>query len=394
MPKEKKSDKKRARRYKANGVDLTQVWDFAKLDDAYKEWKGKCESMSGAALGITGSSSLLDLVKKHGDTEVARPYTDNPLSEGANSIIDTLDDLINDTGVILVKHRKDIIAVKKKLMGLQDTKADPRNILFTNPDMDEVDPGSADYDEEEDVVKVRGHYRTKGYIEYRDLKAKLFDNVDKESIREVDESWYEEGELDDTMNKAKPPMWQALFSSEKNKGNLNMTGLLGILEIAEEVTDPKNVINEHSKLEAKDIAKGGLADEIWEHLPDVKEWIEERIGNKDNIGDGINPNTGNFKDDAITRALANYPFVADTLKERREARKVLGLDIESLGEDTPVGKMKNYSLVLNRGMVKNLAMKTGLCARRSRKGPVYLKGYEPPSKKGVKKSWREMLNVV
>ena len=394
MPKEKKS-KKQARRYRANGVDLTQVWDFEKLTTAYSAWKTKCGGLSGAELGMTGSSSLLDLVKKHGDTSVARPYTDNPLDEGANTIIDTLDKLISDSGVVLVEDRKNILDVKKKLEDLQDTDADPSNILFTNPDMDAVDPGSADYDEDDEVVKVRGHYRTEGYVEYRDLKAKLFENVNKETIKAVDKSWYAEGDSKDApKNQAKPPMWQALFSNKKNKGNLNMTGLLGILEIAKEVTDPGKIINEHTKLEAKDIAKGGLADEIWEHLPDVKKWIEERIGTKDNIGDGINPNTGNFKDDAITRALSNFPFVADTLAERKEARMVLGLDRKTLGDKTPIGKMKNYSLILNRGMVKNLAMKTGLCARRSRKGPVYLKGYEPPSKKGVKKSWREMLNVV
>ena len=61
------------------------------------------------------------------------------------------------------------------------------------------------------------------------------------------------------------------------------------------------------------------------------------------------------------------------------------------------GTVKGYSLNITRGMVKSLFMQTGLCDRRSRKGPVYLKGYKTPAEKKeketkkVKKSWIEVL---
>jgi len=54
-------------------------------------------------------------------------------------------------------------------------------------------------------------------------------------------------------------------------------------------------------------------------------------------------------------------------------------------------------------MVKNLAMETGKCRRRSAKGPIYLTEFtqETPKKtskktkdkKGLKKSWNEILKV-
>ena len=143
---------------------------------------------------------------------------------------------------------------------------------------------------------------------------------------------------------------------------------------------------EHIKLKLRGISKGGLAKELY-GIADIKETILNLLGTTDNLGQGVNPKTGNIRDDQIARLFRNRLSFTATPSESNQIKDVYGIDEEI------VGKVKGYSLDITRGIVKSLFLETGKVGRRSAKGPVYLKGYTPPSekKKEVKKSWKEML---
>ena len=73
-----------------HGNEATQVFDYSKFKTAYDGWKNDC-GISGEALKIKSSKSLLDLVSAHGDVQVARPYTDDPVDDGAGNVIELLE---------------------------------------------------------------------------------------------------------------------------------------------------------------------------------------------------------------------------------------------------------------------------------------------------------------
>jgi len=76
-----------------HGNEATQVFDYSKFKTAYDGWKNDC-GISGEALKIKSSKSLLDLVSAHGDVQVARPYTDDPVDDGAGNVIELLDKIM------------------------------------------------------------------------------------------------------------------------------------------------------------------------------------------------------------------------------------------------------------------------------------------------------------
>ena len=182
-------------------------------------------------------------------------------------------------------------------------------------------------------------------------------------------------------------MWQALFSTDGDSGKDIKVGLLSVLETAEDMVDDVEV--DHIKLILRGVARGGLANELYD-IPDIRETILNLLGTSTDIGQGVNPQTGNIRDSQIARLFKDrLSFIAESPAESKKIKDVYGVDKELLG------KIKGYSLDITRGMVKSLFVATGKVGRRSPKGPVYLKGYTPPSekkkKKEVKKSWKEML---
>ena len=135
-------------------------------------------------------------------------------------------------------------------------------------------------------------------------------------------------------------------------------------------------------------------------LPQVREFFNNAVSNPKNA-QFVNQKTGNFRDDFVQRLLQNrFSFAVQPKSiEGKAVERLFGLDEKSLDEEAPLGDVKGYSLNITRTMVKNLAMETGKCRRRSAKGPIYLTEFtqETPKKtkekKGLKKSWNEILKV-
>ncbi len=383
LPKTKKS-KRTVRITNSDGeeVVVTQTFDVEQFRTVYKKWKSECQGMSSKEMGIKGGENLFKVISNHGLPAAQRPQAKNPVSEeeGIGKLLREIDDLVEGPSLITESFKDDVMDAKQKLEDIQGTDADPRNIPFTVPIYRRVNKKTAAYDKEKHTKRFYGHYRTPDYFKFRNLKAKVFDTKKfEETIDPVDSSYYKTKK-----NESKPPMWQALFSTEGDSGKDIKVGLLSVLEMAEDMIDDVEI--EHVKLRLRGVAKGGLAKELFE-ISDIKETILNLLGTTTQLGQGVNPKTGNIRDDQIARLFRDRFSFTATPSESNQIKDVYGIDEEI------VGKVKGYSLDITRGIVKSLFLETGKVARRSAKGPVYLKGYTPPSekKKEVKKSWREMI---
>tara|TARA_R100001443_G_scaffold977_4_gene3877 strand:+ start:3779 stop:4954 length:1176 start_codon:yes stop_codon:yes gene_type:complete len=386
LPKTKKSKRTvRMTNDKGDDVVVTQTFDIEQFKSVYTKWKASCVGMSAKEMGVKGGENLFKVISKHGLPTAQRPQAKNPVSEdeGIGKLLKEIDDIVGDNALLTESFKDDVLDAKKQLEDIANTDADPRNIPFTVPMYRRVNKKTAAYDEKKHTTRYYGHYRTPDYVKFRNLKAKVFDNKKfEEDIPAVDSSYYEKDK-----NKSKPPMWQALFSTDGDSGKDIKVGLLSVLETAEDMIDDVEV--DHIKLVLRGVARGGLAKELYD-IPDIRETILNLLGTSTDIGQGVNPKTGNIRDDQISRLFKNrLSFIAESPAESKKIKDVYGVDKELLG------KIKGYSLDITRGMVKNLFVATGKVGRRSPKGPVYLKGYTPPSekkkKKEVKKSWKEML---
>jgi len=384
LPKTKKS-KRTVRITNSDGeeVTVTQTFDVEQFRTAYKGWKSSCEGMSSKEMGLKGGENLFKVISSHGLPSAQRPQAKNPVSEeeGMGKLLNEIDDLVEGPSLITESFKDDVMAAKKKLEDIKGTDADPRNIPFTIPIYRRVNKKTAAYDKEKHTRIHYGHYRTSDYVKFRNLKAKVFDTRKfEETIDPVDSSYY-----NTKKNESKPPMWQALFSTEGDSGKDIKVGLISVLEMAEDMIE--DVELEHIKLKLRGVSKGGLAKELY-GIADIKETILNLLGTTTSLGQGVNPKTGNIRDDQIARLFRSRLSFTATPSESTQIKDVYGIDEEI------VGKVKGYSLDITRGIVKSLFLQTGKVGRRSAKGPVYLKGYTPPSekkKKEVKKSWKEML---
>ena len=324
MPKTKKSTRKvTINNDDGNKVEVTQQINVTQLKSIYTKWKEECTNATPALMRVkgVGAKNLLELVKNHGIEN--RPQAKEPVTpdEGVGKLTEEIESLLgNESKIVSPNFAKNISKYIKHLEDMADTKADPRNTPFTVPIYRRVNKKNAEY-KKKNTTTHYGHYRTKDYNKYRNLKAKVFDN--KEYAEIID---------------AVPSSWT-------------------------------KVVKEHVKLKLRGIARGGLSKELYS-VDDIKETILRLVGNKDNPGVGINPNTGNVRDDQIQRYFATkLTFRVDDETESNQIKSVFGV------KDVLEGIVKGYSVDITRGMVKNLFLLTGLCARRSKKGPVYLKGF-------------------
>lgn len=366
MPKTKKSTRKvTINNDDGNKVEVTQQINVTQLKSIYTKWKEECTNATPALMRVkgVGAKNLLELVKNHGIEN--RPQAKEPVTpdEGVGKLTEEIESLLgNESKIVSPNFAKNISKYIKHLEDMADTKADPRNTPFTVPIYRRVNKKNAEY-KKKNTTTHYGHYRTKDYNKYRNLKAKVFDNKEyAEIIDAVPSSW-----ATTTENSSTPPMWQALYSENTGDDMLVSKGLLTVLKSARVTV--KKVVNEHVKLKLRGIARGGLSKELYS-VDDIKETILRLVGNKDNPGVGINPNTGNVRDDQIQRYFATkLTFRVDDETESNQIKSVFGV------KDVLEGIVKGYSVDITRGMVKNLFLLTGLCARRSKKGPVYLKGF-------------------
>ncbi len=393
MPKTKKKNIRTVEIKNDRGetVVVTQQFDVEAFKQIFTQWKNECKSTTAEKLLVKGidSKNLFEFIKKHGIHH--RPQAKKPVSEedGIGQLLEDMNDIIKGKGLLTPAFKKDVEDTLKQLKDIEDSDADPRNIPFTIPIYRRVNKKTAAYDKKKHTKRWYGHYRVPDYTKYRNLKAKIFDNKEyAESLDNVPKDWSKTEE-----NSSKPPMWQALFSTKEDKSEepvINF-GLKAVLIEALKMTRGGGGDINHIKLKLRGVARGGLAKELYS-ITDISEQILQFLGDAENLGQGVNPKTGNIRDDYIQRLFeTKLSFKADGPAESNKIKDVYGVDKLVLGQ------VKGYSLNITRGMVKNLFMLTGKCERRSRKGPVYIKGYEPPTQKmdkGVNKSWKQILGSI
>jgi hypothetical protein len=374
-------------------VIVTQTFNLSDFDAAYKKFKQETSAVGNEAMKIKGKKdekNLWEVISFHGVPDKQRDEAVKPVSPSESiekQVLDKLEKLIkNNDELVTGELVNKIDELIKKLDEIRDSDADPRNIPFTVPIYRRVNKKTTQHDKKKHTKRWYGHYRVADYNNYRKLKAKVFNNKEyEETLGVVEKDWATTSE-----NTSKPPFWQAIFGTkEDNSGKaLVSEGLYSLLEKAKTMTE--EIENEHVKLVLRGVARGGLAKDLYS-IDDIKETLLQFLGTKDNIGNAVHPKTGNIRDDYMQRLFATkFSFIAETPAEMKNIREVYAI------EKLP-GTVKGYSLNITRGMVKSLFLQTGLCDRRSRKGPVYLKGYKTPAEKKeketkkVKKSWIEVL---
>ena len=176
--------------------------DFETFSEGYAVWNKTCGGLKGSAIGVSKTKkSLLDLVQGIG-REGRSTGTSSPAnSMGWNDIGRLLQqifsmragreikqeqlDLLKNLDIMLENHSK------------PNSPANPANIKFEEPMSWNEETGKVV--ERRDVF---GHYLTDDYVEYRN-------EFKDANLTAVDSEWY--SYQDD--GSAKPPMWQALFST-------------------------------------------------------------------------------------------------------------------------------------------------------------------------------------
>ena len=370
MPKEKKTTKKSRVTIENDGNTIEQVFDYGKFKKMFEQWKTDC-GKSGEDLHTKSTTTLFTTVTNHGKSGSHRPQSRDKSTIGAGEIVEKLDKLISDAEE-LENADEDFLDKAVEQLKQVEKKYNPRNILFTVPIWSRVNRKNLRYDEETDVQQIYGHYRTSDYIKFRNRKAELRENVDKETLPAVPKAWYSTEK-----NKAKPPLWQALFAT--GDGDVVSTGLLSVLQEAKGLM--KETVLEHLKLKIDDDGKGATAADVWE-LGEVKQWLKTVIGTSSNPGTGIHKTTGMFRDDHLTRALSRDTFDIKSFSESNFAKEIAGF------EDL-IGKLKTYQITISRRQMRNLGILAGL-KRTPGKQTVYMPGVAKEEK--VKKmDWKSIL---
>ena len=246
-----KAEVKKKKTFTVGNVTFSEDFGAGLGDIAndYEDWKADIDKLGKAEVGIVGKNNeamkntkkaymdtLLEYVENHVTAGVARPGRgERDLSKRLKA---DLDRIITDRNVPLMdEDEHEILNLIEKLedMGEHKSKANPKNIVFTQPVRiieDGVDEdGKKKYKKSFDTEKVYGHYRTPRYIEMRE---KVYGVTEK--IPAVPTDWYSEGDIGNNT----PPFWQALFASSslgEKKGGKVTKGLLGILEDFEKAID-------------------------------------------------------------------------------------------------------------------------------------------------------------
>lgn len=383
--------KKVKRRVRLPKGQFVQSFDNATFKRIYEAWKEEIGGFSIEEVAMKGkhtrlkhdNNTLLDVIWNHG--KVGRTNsTKGPVDPPAGGRLkDKLDSFIDGKAGI---EKEDVQFMHDELIYVTSLfttpKKNPSHIEFHVPVWESVNRKTLEHD----VEAVYGHYRTPDYIKYRNLKAKVKDN-DKyaETVQAAEKGWYSS-----QPGKAKPPMWQALFSKGGDDIVSEGKGLMKILQaakqmIADTVIDFLLVIVEDQ----------GTADEIWE-IPHLKEEILKRVWKNGEIGgtpnpEGIAPATGHFRDWTLWKWFNAEIWTPDNIKESNAIKEVI--DAEEYK-----GKVNQYKLKVSRRQFLHIGILCGLKWKK-RGQTVWLPKKEDKKEVGddekeamdFSKSWKEVL---
>lgn len=190
-------------------------YDFSK---EIKNWESECRKLSGSQIGTKGSKTLLDFVRNHGVKIDTRKTSVN--RKGGKDVVTNLIKLLNSKkfGEAEVKALETIEDILLDIRA-KNSESNPANIVFSVPE-------EGTYDDKgkrtgQGTTEVYGHFQGKYHAA-------------KNGSKDMTGKW-----LSTTKGTARPPIWQALFSTGKD--DLSIKGLLPIVEEAlEEIEEEQD----------------------------------------------------------------------------------------------------------------------------------------------------------
>ena len=175
-----------------------------------------------------GTANTVDPFSYTGDGRIyGKPTPKVPT--GGNEINTQIMNLL-DGGEIDVTEIEELtnLAAKMDIYSGDQHDSNPRNILFTDKEIDEE---TGEIDEESPVY---GHYRTTNFQKKREYKIKKFPKKNIPSAEACPSEWYAEDK-----GAAEPPFWQVLYGKEGEVNITNTKSLQVIVNLAiEELKKP------------------------------------------------------------------------------------------------------------------------------------------------------------
>ena len=325
-----------------------------KLQTRFTKWRDTCEKLKGEEIGVRRTKdNLYNIIKKHGVAK--RIVFDKKGSKESQKMAKAIGGahLIPLVEVMFTKSNydptsTDAILEIKRLMddyGRPESPLNPRNITFNGIDRVERKPmkmrGKVVKDKKGLPVHkiehspVYGHYRTKKYVQYRNVYK------DKDEFDAKDDKWYSP-----TKGTAEPPMWQCLYG----KG----VGKLGFKESLNTIVDDMIVVLQEGKLTiTKDtplpIEGRGAAEKIFNEIPEVRGWFERAAKNPQ-----YRTKSGKFSSDAASRFWRNTPLILEDDDESDAIKEIMGVVATKYPAD-----ITEVPLKISRGQCRHLANLAG-----------------------------------
>lgn len=337
-----------------NFKGILELEGVDKLKTRFTKWRDTCEKLKGEEIGVRRSKdNLYAMIKKHGVAK--RIVFDKKGSKESQKMAKAVGGahLIPLVEVMFTKSNydptsTDAILEIKRLMddyGRPESPLNPRNITFNG--IDEVDDepmkmrGKVVKDKKGLPVHkiehspVYGHYRTKKYVQYRNVYK------DKDEFDAKDDKWYSP-----TKGTAEPPMWQCLYG----KG----AGKLGFKESLNTIVEDMVVVLQEGKLTiTKDtplpIEGRGAAEKIFNEIPEVREWFERAVRNPQ-----YRTKSGKFSSDAASRFWRNTPLILEDDDESDAIKEIMGVVATKYPAD-----ITEVPLKISRGQCRHLANLAG-----------------------------------
>ena len=243
-------------------------WDKDKaieLFNAYKtHWQENLKygitGKGDAGTGKPNSKTVWQTILRHGDADRSRKDLAN---FGASDIIQDLEELLDDE-IVFVDSIQDMEDIIEEFQEVEDTPVgtdcmNPRNIPFHTVVKYKPAKGDNEAIVERDVVY--GHFLTPAYYEYRKDKAAA--KEEDYNVSKPETNW-----TNKDPNRAKPPLWQALFGP-KNSLKLLLKDILDLLKGIELPPGPIDVDFRFNKRTVQGLAQ----------LPSIEEYVYSIIEN-------------------------------------------------------------------------------------------------------------------
>jgi hypothetical protein len=335
----------------------------------FEIWERKAEGLTGDAIGMispeTSGMSLLDLVKNQGIAGRIKGKTGTKVKgKGGVQIFKALKSIFNSPSMS-PEQETALKALDSVMNGIQGTKADPRNIMFSNPSNWDDDNGTVI-----STKPIYGHYRTDQYEIVRELKD--------EDVPAKDAEWYST-----STGTAKPPMWQVLYG-EGNASPFNSPSLHTIVKNAiKRLDEAKLTIGKDNPvpIEGAKAATTALTISV------IRQVIDSALDK----GKGT---TGSFPDSTIYRMFKNQAFDIRTEKESDAVKTLKNLnvpnDIEECWFKLSRRQIKRMAIIRakSKGMAMHFKQTSGDVARSPLK---FGERPEPDEEKKSFDNWQDML---